>query len=398
MKLEQIKKLVKLGESEILEFKKSTAELKTAMQTVCAFLNSDHGGIVLIGVTDDQKIIGQEVSDSTRKDIANELRKIEPHADVDINYVAVKDNRYVIVISTQRENRAPYLYDNGTFMRNQSTTSKMPQAEYEQLLINRRSTINWDGLTTNNCTINDLDRKLIQRVIGDAIQAGRVIGLTPKPAVEQILRKLNLLVGDKLTNAAVVLFCKDEDKQFTQSEIKLARFLGTDKSEFLDSKIYRGNVFELYDRAMIFLGNHLPVAAKIEEGNLLRVETPAIPHKVLREAVVNALCHRNYSMQSGSISIAIYDDRVEIISAGRLPSDIKLSDLTKSHESHPRNKLIAHVFYLCCMIERWGRGTRDIVKICEKSGNPRPRFEESTGTFSVIFPLKNRLRPFAYAQ
>ncbi|MBS1988861.1 ATP-binding protein, partial [Candidatus Dependentiae bacterium] len=112
MKLEQIKKLVKLGESEILEFKKSTAELKTAMQTVCAFLNSDHGGIVLIGVTDDQKIIGQEVSDSTRKDIANELRKIEPHADVDINYVAVKDNRYVIVISTQRENRAPYLYDN----------------------------------------------------------------------------------------------------------------------------------------------------------------------------------------------------------------------------------------------------------------------------------------------
>ncbi|MBS1988849.1 transcriptional regulator, partial [Candidatus Dependentiae bacterium] len=327
-----------------------------------------------------------------------ELRKIEPHADVDINYVAVKDNRYVIVISTQRENRAPYLYDNGTFMRNQSTTSKMPQAEYEQLLINRRSTINWDGLTTNNCTINDLDRKLIQRVIGDAIQAGRVIGLTPKPAVEQILRKLNLLVGDKLTNAAVVLFCKDEDKQFTQSEIKLARFLGTDKSEFLDSKIYRGNVFELYDRAMIFLGNHLPVAAKIEEGNLLRVETPAIPHKVLREAVVNALCHRNYSMQSGSISIAIYDDRVEIISAGRLPSDIKLSDLTKSHESHPRNKLIAHVFYLCCMIERWGRGTRDIVKICEKSGNPRPRFEESTGTFSVIFPLKNRLRPFAYAQ
>ena len=84
MLIKNLKALVKRGESEVLEFKKSTAQIQAAMQTISAFLNSDIGGTVLIGVTDDGKVIGQEISDNTRKEIASELRKIEPHADVDV--------------------------------------------------------------------------------------------------------------------------------------------------------------------------------------------------------------------------------------------------------------------------------------------------------------------------
>jgi ATP-dependent DNA helicase RecG len=202
------------------------------------------------------------------------------------------------------------------------------------------------------------------------------------------LRKFDLIENKKLTNAAVILFCKNEQKQFIQSELKLARFRGLDKSEFIDNKAIRGNAFDLYEQAMLFLRNYLPIAGKIEEGNPFRVDTPAIPYNVLREALVNALCHRDYSFSGGSISLAIYDDRVEVSNTGRLPNNISVSDLTKPHDSHPRNPLIADVFYACAMIERWGRGTQQMVELCRKAGNPKPKFVELTGSFTVILPLK----------
>lgn len=105
MKLSQLKSLIKQGESEVLEFKKSTGLLTTAMQTVCAFLNSDLGGTVLIGVTDDKKVVGQEVSDDTKKAIAQELSKIEPSATPQAEYVHIEGDLYVIAIEVSQEIR-----------------------------------------------------------------------------------------------------------------------------------------------------------------------------------------------------------------------------------------------------------------------------------------------------
>lgn len=390
MNMSQLKALVKKGESEVLEFKKSTAQLSAAMQTVCAFLNSDVGGTVLIGVTDDGKIIGQAIADGTKKEIAGEISKLEPHAKVDIDYVSVKPDLAVIVLMVGSGNNAPYVYEGRSFLRSQSTTRRMPQGSYEQLLYDRRSSsISWESLTTNDCVIKDLDKGRIQQVIDMAVAEKRLPSSALRASTEEMLKKFKLLVGNRLTNAAVILFCKDEFKQFMQSNIRLARFKGITKSEFLDEKSIQGNVFELYEQAMTFLSNYLPIGARIEEGNPLRVTTPAIPYKVLREALVNALCHKDYSLQGGSLWVAVYDDRVEIVSSGGLLSSIKLSNLTKQHESHLRNNLIAGVLYSCHMIERWGRGTLDMIELCKQSGNPLPKFEATTGSFSVILPLRD---------
>ena len=157
----------------------------------------------------------------------------------------------------------------------------------------------------------------------------------------------------------------------------MARFNGIDKSEFITEKTIRGNAFDLYEVALKFITTYLPVAAKIEEGrNPFRVETPAIPYKVLREALINALCHRDYSIRGGSIALAFYDDRVNITSTGFLPQGITIKQLHKEHPSVRRNHLIANVFYLCHMIERWGRGTKDMVELCEQSGNPPPNLKK----------------------
>ena len=398
MLLKKLKTLIKQGESDVLEFKKSTAELGTAMQVVCSFLNSEHGGTVLIGVTDDGRLVGQAVTDKTRKEIANELHKFEPHAEIVIEYVELSERLSVIVFLVKSGNKAPYVYDGRAYVRSESTTWRMPQELYEHLLQKRDQPVYaWDNAITNDCTIDDLDKKRIRDVVRMGIEAGRITDLAARASIPEILKKLKLMRGERLTNAAVVLFCKNEYKQFLQAEVKLARFLGLDKSEFLDNKIYRDNVFELLERALQFLSNHLPIAGRVEDDKIQRTDTPAIPFKVLREALVNALCHRDYAMRSGDISVAIYDDRVEIISAGRLPPGIKLSALKALHESYPRNNLIADVFFSCDMIERWGRGTLDMVKFCKEAGNPVPRFAESTGSFLVTLPLKEPMRQFARA-
>lgn len=397
MKLAQLKSLVKKGESELLEFKNSTGSLTAGMQTVCAFLNSDTGGTLIFGVKDDGHITGQIITDKTKKEIGIELSKIEPHAKVDVIYVSVAADRKAIVFRVNLGDKQPYTYDDRAFIRNQSTTSRMSKEEYSYLYHKHHPTT-WESLPNNTCKISNLDSKLIKEVVRLGIAEKRLPESARKTAIPQILKKLELMHDNKLTNAAVILFCKNEDKQFFQSHIKFARFRGTDKTEFLDNKYYKGNIFDLYDKAIDFLHFVLPVGARIEPGNPIRIETPIIPYKVLREAVTNALIHRDYSHTGGSIDIAVYDDRVNISNIGALPQGVSLRQLFKEHRSIPRNPLIANVFYVCGKIEKWGRGTLDMIEDCKKAGNPLPIYEEIGGSFSVTLPFKEQMSTILYGQ
>ena len=397
MKLNQLKTLVKQGESETLEFKKTTANLHAAMETVCAFLNSDHGGKVLIGVNNDGKIIGQEVNDSHFQQIAAETRKIEPRTNIDIEYVTIKDNHKVIILSVDSGNSAPYEYDGRAFTRIQSTTSRMTQEEKEYLT-HKNNPQRWETLTNNDRTINDLDKARIKTIVRMGIEKGRLPEEAITASTLNILKKLDLIVNDKLTNAAVILFCKNEKKQFRQSSMKLARFKGLDTEEFYDNKLIKSNAFDLYDKAMEFLHFNVPLAAKIVEGQSERVETPAIPYKVLREALTNAIVHKDYSNAGSMIWIARFDDRVNITNTGSLPKGIALKELSKEHKSFPRNPLIANVFYICGKIEGWGRGTIDMIKDCKKSDNPVPKYDEIGNSFSVTLPLKEPINNITLQQ
>ncbi len=112
---------------------------------------------------------------------------------------------------------------------------------------------------------------------------------------------------------------------------------------------------------------------------------PLFPLLALREAVVNALCHRDYSIPGGAVSITIYDDRLEVWSAGTLPFGLQVEDLKRDHQSRPRNLLIAGVFYRRGLVEQWGRGTQNIVELCVEAGHPEPEFVEQAGAVGVRF-------------
>jgi ATP-dependent DNA helicase RecG len=255
-------------------------------------------------------------------------------------------------------------------------------------LHNKNNPTSWEGLTSSDCTLRDLDSNRIKEVVREAVFAHRLPATAMTEKIPEILKKFGLIKNEKLTNAAVILFCKNERKQFMQSYINLARFRGTDKTVFLDTKMIKGNAFDLYDKALDYLHFALPVAAHIEPGNPNRVEEPAIPYKVLREALANALVHRDYSNAGGAIAIAIYDDRVNINNIGSLPKGIRLKELSEEHPSIQRNPLIAHVFYVSEKIEKWGRGTIDMIQDCKKAGNPAPKYKEIGDSFSITLPLR----------
>ncbi len=157
------------------------------------------------------------------------------------------------------------------------------------------------------------------------------------------------------------------------------------KAEFLDQQQLTGHAFRLLREADLFLHRHLPVAGRFEPGVLEPKDEPLFPPLALREALVNALVHRDYSIPGGAVSVAVYDNRVEITSTGTLPFGLTVSDLMRDHLSKPRNPLLAEVFYRRGLIEKWGRGTQNIIALCVAAGHPAPEFEERAGDVTVRF-------------
>jgi ATP-dependent DNA helicase RecG len=381
--LPELQELVAQRESERLEFKKSTGDLKGGMETLCAFLNGQ-GGRVLFGVSTAGAIRGQDVTENTLREVANDLVRLEPPAHIVLTRVPVDGTREVLVLETTLRNNAPYTYNGRPYRRIGTNTTLMPQAEYQHRLLERgHAQQRWENQPAVGYTVADLDENEIRRTVTDAVAAGRLESVVTDPT--EVLQKLHLLAGDQPLQAAVVAFATDPLPNYPQCALRLARFRGTTKDEFLDQRQLTGRAFLLLREADLFLRQHLPVRGRFESGVMERIDEPLFPPLALREALVNALIHRDYSIYGGAVSVAVYDDRLEIISSGTLPFGMTVEDLTRDHESRPRNPLLADVFYRRGLIERWGRGTQKIIELCRAAGQPEPEFEQRAGDVVVRF-------------
>lgn len=170
---------------------------------------------------------------------------------------------------------------------------------------------------------------------------------------------------------------------YTQFTMRLARFRGTDKNEFIDNQRVEGNIFVLLNEAMNFFRKHLNMHGKIV--GLVRDEYLEVPAEALREAVLNALCHRQYERYNLTIGIAIYDDRIEIENPGILPPQITPENIREPHISYPYNPLIANVLYSTTYIENWGSGVKRIIEACQKRGVAAPTWSINGGFVVVTF-------------
>jgi len=394
LNFQDIETLVYRGESDTLEYKKSTSELHSVGKTLCGLLNR-HGGNVLMGVTDNKHIVGQDISDQTQQEIANVIKKIEPAPMIDIDYVQVNhSSRQVIILTAyQDEHAKPYTFEGKAFDRIASATFSMPQERYHRLLLETtQKNKGWEDGIAKDVTLEHLDHEEILKTIREGISNGRIASTTLIVDPLEALIRLQLVKNNHFINAAIVLFAKEPVQWLPQCRLRLARFHGNDKRHFLDNKQVEGNAFHLLKEALLFVQRHLPVASYFETGQIERIDEPLVPVDVLREIFVNAICHRSYRSPGSSISCAIYDDRLEVWNEGSLPEGFSFSELKALHESRPRNPRIAWVFYCRKLFESWGGGITLISTLCTQTGNPEPEFFERSGGFCVRLLFKHSMR------
>jgi ATP-dependent DNA helicase RecG len=262
MTILEIEALVRRGESDSVEFKKSTGQLTRAAETLCAFLNG-HGGIVLVGVSPDKEITGQIVADGTLRDIAQCFKRFEPPAHIQIHRVSLPNSgREVIVLqaAASYETR-PFAFDGRSYERVGSTTSVMPQETCQRLMLERaHAKQRWENLPAA-VTLEDLDQDEILRTLKLGAAAGRMSASMSADAAD-VLDRLGLRDHDRVLNAAVVVFGRRMLPDYPQCQLRMARFRGNDKTEFLDQRQLHGHALQLLEEAMQFLTRHLPVAGR----------------------------------------------------------------------------------------------------------------------------------------
>ncbi len=259
--------------------------------------------------------------------------------------------------------------------------------EYDRLFIERmHAEQRWENQPASYFTLSDLDTAEIQNTVVEAVRLGR-LNEPGSREPEEMLRCLGLMRDGVPLRAAAVLFGKTEaiEPLMAQCLLRVARFRGLEKSRILDNRQFIGNAFTLLSGGQQFLYETQPIASRFESGRMQRIDEPLYPPLAISEALANALCHRDYSLGGGSIGLAIYDDRLEVTSIGRLHFGLTPDNLFESHDSMPWNPLIARTFYRCGIIEERGRGTLRMVELATEAGLPIPEIEEQGECLTVRF-------------
>lgn len=368
-------------ESNNLEKKSSLSDLDRIVEIICSFANKK-GGEVLIGVNNDDSIKGVQVGKDTIEKISNKIiNHIDPNIYPEIE-IENKDGKDIIKIKVDESKNKPHTAFSKPFIRIGDTTRVMKRDEYEKLLLEKNKyKMYFDEQICEGASIKNIDEEKVKWFLEKASYERR-LNIEPKTPVKEALERLKLTKNNELTNASVLLFGKNPQEFFMQSETRCARFKGTEPIEFIDMKIFGGNIIDQVDNAEKFVLSHIKKAAKIVM--FKREEVWEYPPNAIREAIVNAVCHRDYFIQS-NIKISIFDNRIEISDPGKLPEPLTPSILKEKHDSILRNPLIANCFFLIKNIEQWGKGTNKIVNWCIEHGLREPDFKEIGGGFEVIF-------------
>ena len=393
MTIDDIKKLIEYDESRTSALKKTTGELKDGMHSACAFLNTEGGWLILGVAPSSLKIIGQEVTDKTQQEIAQALAGLEPAVDVRVDYVDVPEYPGNKVIAMYFDGwvwgERPHTFHGCPYYKVESTTKVMPQDMYdERIRAHQPQLYAWERLAADGVTIADLNENLIRNGIRRGIDGGRIPESALYEPTGDILAKWKLLKNGVPTNGAVLLFSDNID-EYPQFTLRMARFVGTDKNRFRDNQRVEGNFFQLLDAGVAFCFKHLSLSGVITNHSLEREEHLEVPYHALREALINALCHRYWERYNLTISLAIYDDRIEIASPGTFPPQITPENIKEPHESFPHNLKVAEALYRMTYLENWGSGAKRIMDACKAQGVEAPTWSSDGGFVTITFK-----RPF----
>ncbi|TAK28846.1 MAG: transcriptional regulator [Chloroflexota bacterium] len=372
--------LLKTGESETLEFKERWND--AALQTVAALANTQ-GGILVVGVNNKGEVVGWQGGEKQLRVITDEIAALRVHPSI-----TEQEHAGHKVLVVQVTKASMYVACHGRYYRRVgNTTRDIPSEELGQLL---RDQVNWDSLT-EDYPMSEIDEDSVRKFLQMARE--RLPHAKEDESTESILEKLQLLRGGKLTRGAILLFGKNPQQYFPMAQIHMGRF--KDATTIVDDKLLRGNLFQQQEQASQLFRQYLQVRFEIP-GSITEGQEPLqafrrreiwdYPLDALREAVVNALVHRDYFNTSMDIMIRVYDDEVLITNPGGLPQGVTVDDLKRErHASIHRNLVLAQVFYYAKLVEKWGTGTSRMVEMCQEHGLPELEFMDAGVWFQVTF-------------
>ena len=376
-------------ESETAERKQSWNE--EGLKALAAFANT-RGGTLWVGIADDGTTTGWQGDGHDQETISNQISNAL-HC-LPVAMTVQRRNDLPIMVIRMARAASPVSVRGRYYRRVGNSTREVPDGELPRFLLERTGQ-NWDELPT------DFGLETVsERTVADfrILARERLPDLSPSDTTALVLSKLQLtLPGNRLNRAGLLLFGQDPQRLTRTAYVQIGRF--ADETTILDEKTATGNLFTQLEQTMqairgyVFVRYDIPrmAAGRSPLEDLQRREVWDFPYDAVREAVLNALIHRDYT-SVGRVQIRVYNDRLVISNPGSLPESLTVSDLFSAHNSFPRNPAIAQTIYYTQLIEKWGTGTLRMRNACRTEGAPDPEFEARPGEFIVTLRKSNFLQ------
>ncbi len=346
------------------------------LKWICGFANAQ-GGTIIIGKDDNGKVVGIDNAKKLMEDIPNKTRDVLGVV-VDVNLLNENQLEY-IEISVENY-PYPVNYKGQYHYRSGSTKQELKGAALDKFMLQKKGK-KWDGVPVPNVSIDDLDIETFEVFRNRAFKSNRIEEEALTDTNEHLIENLQLKENDYLKRAGILLFHPKPENFITGSYIKIGFF--ESDSELMYQDEIHGNLFHQIEKTVDLLFSKY-IKAIISYEGIHRIETYEYPQEAIREALLNAISHKDYS--SGfPIQISVYQDKLIIWNEGQLPENWTAEKLTQKHSSKPYNPDIANAFFRSGFIESWGRGTIKIIEKCIEVGLPSPLYHYDGSDFSVEF-------------
>ena len=356
-------------ESQNVEYKQSWKD--EYLKWVCGFANAQ-GGTLYIGIDDNGNVVGVDNEKYLLENLPNKCIQatgIVP----DIETLSQNGKKYLAIHIKASEQ--PVACNGKYYLRSGSTVQGLTGNALSDFLL-RRTNTSWDMHIVQEATLDEIDSEAVRYFVDVAVEAKRLDKSVRKGTSEDILRKLRLVNRqDELTFAALMLFGKDVEYYCPTVSFRIGRF-GVSQADLIFDDNISCPLILMPDRVIQTLRSRYLVAPIKYEG-LRRIEPLEIPEDALREIVCNAIVHRDY--RGTFTQMRVWNDHIEVWNSGEFPPEITAENLMTTHESHPRNSLIAKVFYMAGFIESWGRGYEKISNAFQEENLTVPTFEQVRG-------------------
>jgi len=363
-----------MQESQNIEWKEIWKD--EYLKWICGFANAN-GGKIFIGKNDTGEIVGLKNSKKLLEDIPNKVRDVLGIL-VDIDLHKKEEGEYLeIIIEPQ-----PFAvsYKGQYFYRSGSTKQELKGVALDKFLLEKKGKT-WDSVPIPKISIIDLKEETFEFFKRRAVKSKRIDESILNENNENVLENLKLTDKSLLKRATVLLFHSDPEKFVTGAFVKIGYFQSDTELIFQDE--IHGNLFEQIETTIEILFTKY-IKALISYEGIHRIETYEYPKDAVREALLNAIAHKDYAY-GYPVQISVYDDKLMIWNEGRLPENWTVEKLLQKHSSKPRNPDIANTFFRAGYIESWGRGTIKIIEQSIKHGLPTPEFKNEGSDFWIIF-------------